>query len=231
MVGAIRAQPVELAVVDPINGPGIGLQEIERLRQWFPSLSLLIYMALTPETGELLLAIGRAGIRRVIFVRFDDSPSSLLEALQSEAEHTIFRKVARSLGELLEVLPDRLRVALESTLMSPMEAPTVSLMAERAQIGRRTCERLFARSGLPSPRTVLVVARLLYAQRLLLDPGLTVEDVATKLGYSRPRTMQTHLREVFGMTAGEMRLSLSTDDALQVVKARYFNEPLRRVAS
>ena len=231
MVEAIRAQPVELAVVDPIKGPGIGLREIERLRQWFPSLSLIIYTALTPETGELLLAIGRVGIRRVIFVRFDDSPSSLLGALQGEVEHTIFRKVARSLGELLEVLPGRLRAALESTLMSPVEAPTVSLMAERAQIGRRTCERIFAHSGLPSPRRVLVIARLLYAHRLLLDPGLTVKDVATKLGYSRPRTMQAHLREVFGLTAGQMRLSLSPDDALEVVKARYFNEPLRQVAS
>jgi len=231
MVEAIRLRPVELVVVDPRDGPGIGVREIERLRQMFPSLSLLIYTALTPETAELLLALGRVGIRRAIFARFDDAPSSLRKALQGEAEHTVFRKVARSLAELLGTLPDQLRVALESTLTSPMEAPTVSLMAERAQLGRRTCERLFARSGLPSPRMVLVVARLLYAHRLLLDPGLTVEDVATKLGYSRPRTMQAHLREVFGMTAGEMRLSLSPDDALQIVKARYFNAPVRQVAS
>jgi AraC-like DNA-binding protein len=231
MVEAIRLRPVELAVVDPRDGPGIGVREIERLRQMFPSLSLLFYTALTPETAELLLALGRLGIRRAIFARFDDAPSSLRKALQGEVEHTVFRKVARSLADLLDTLPDQLRTALESTLTSPVEAPTVSLMAERAQLGRRTCERLFARSGLPSPRMVLVVARLLYAHRLLLDPGLTVEDVATKLGYSRPRTMQAHLREVFGLTAGEMRLSLSPDDALQIVKARYFNAPLRQVAS
>ncbi len=78
---------------------------------------------------------------------------------------------------------------------------------------------------------VLIVARLLYAHRLLLDPGLTVEDVATKLGYSRARTMQAHLREIFGLTAGEMRLSLTPDDALHIVMARYFDEPLRQVAS
>lgn len=231
MVEAIRLRPVELVVVDPKDGPGIGIREIERLRQMFPSLSLLIYTALTPETAELLLALGRVGIRRAIFSRFDDAPSSLRQALHSEAEHTVFRKVARSLADLLGALPDQLRIALESTLASPMEAPTVSLMAQRARLGRRTCERLFARSGLPSPRMVLIVARLLYAHRLLLDPGLTVEDVATKLGYSRARTMQAHLREVFGLTAGEMRLSLTPDDALHIVKARYFNEPLGQVAS
>ena len=231
MLDAIRLRPVELAVVDPGDGPGIGIREIERLRQMFPSLSLLIYTALTPETAELLLALGRVGIRRAIFSRFDDSPSSLRKALQSEAEHTVFSKVARSLADVFEVLPDQLRAALESTLSSPMEAPTVTLMAERAQLGRRTCERLFARSGLPSPRTVLIVARLLYAHRLLLDPGHTVDDVATKIGYSQARTMQSHLREVFGLTAGEMRLSLTPDDALHIVKARYFNGPLLQVAS
>ena len=35
----------------------------------------------------------------------------------------------------------------------------------------------------------------------------------------------------FGLTAGEMRLSLTPDDALHIVRARYFNEPLRQVAS
>ena len=231
MLEAIRLRRVELVVVDPRDGPGIGIREIERLRQMFPSLSLLIYTALTPETAELLLALGRVGIRRAIFSRFDDAPASLRKALQSEAEHTVFSKVARSLSDVFEVLPDQLRAALEATLTSPMEAPTVTLMAERAQWGRRTCERLFARSGLPSPRMVLIVARLLYAHRLLLDPGHTVDNVATKIGYSQARTMQAHLREVFGLTAGEMRLSLTPDDALHIVKARYFNGLQRQAAS
>ena len=51
--------------------------------------------------------------------------------------------------------------------------------------------------------------RLLYAHRLLLDPGYTVEDVALKLGYSKTKTLQMHLRAVFGLTAGELRVSLS----------------------
>ncbi len=222
MVEAIRSRPVELAVVDPTDGPGIGVLEIDRLRRMFPSLSLLIYTALTPQTAELLLELGRIGIRRAIFARFDDSPSSLRQALQSEAEHTVFRKVARTLAGLLDPLPDQVQTALEWTLTCPMETPTVSAMAERAQVGRRTCERLFARAGMPSPRMVLIIARLLYAHYLLLDPGLTVEDVATKLGYGRARTMQAHLREVFGLTAGEMRLSLTPEDALAIVTERYF---------
>ena len=68
----------------------------------------------------------------------------------------------------------------------------------------------------------MVLTRLLYAHRLLLDPGYTVEDVATKLGYSKTKTLQMHLRAVFGLTAGELRVSLSVDEALATVTGRYF---------
>nr|MBA3554986.1 hypothetical protein [Gemmatimonadales bacterium] len=57
-----------------------------------------------------------------------------------------------------------------------------------------------------------------------------VEDVALKLGYSKTKTLQMHLRAVFGLTAGELRVSLSTEEALAAVTHRYFT-PLRQVAS
>lgn len=89
---------------------------------------------------------------------------------------------------------------------------------------RRSCERWFTRVGLPSPRVVMVLGRLLYAHRLLLDPGYTVEDVALKLGYSKIKTLQMQLRAVFGVTEGELRVSLSTEDALAAVISRYFTQ-------
>lgn len=76
----------------------------------------------------------------------------------------------------------------------------------------------------------MVLIRLLYAHRLLLDPGYTVEDVALKLGYSKTKTLQMHLRAVFGQTAGELRVSVTAEDALAAVTHRYFT-PLRQVAS
>ena len=116
------------------------------------------------------------------------------------------------------------------TLHAPGDGPTVSALAERAHLKRRTCERWFARLGLPSPKMVLLLARVLYAHRLLLDPGYTVEDVALKLGYSKTKTLQMHLRAVFGYTAGELRVSLSSEEALAVVTQRYFHQ-LSQVAS
>jgi transcriptional regulator GlxA family with amidase domain len=97
----------------------------------------------------------------------------------------------------------------------------VQQLAERAHVDRRTCERWFTRLGLPTPRHLLAAARVLYAHRLLQDPGFTIEDVAGRLGYARVKTLQQHARLYLGLTAGEMRLSLSPDEALQLVAGRF----------
>ena len=54
---------------------------------------------------------------------------------------------------------------------------------------------------------------MLYAHRLLQDPGFTIEDVAKRLGYAQTKTLQQHARTYLGLTAGEMRLSLTSDEA------------------
>jgi AraC-like DNA-binding protein len=222
-VEAIRAKPVEMAVVDPLLGGAARAHGIERIRLLFPSLPLLIYTELAPATAAVLLQLGRAGIRRVVFHRFEDAPASLRSALQAELEQSASQQVMQVLNGALRELPRELLRALEEMLHAGEEAPTVTTLAERAQLTRRTCERWFTKVGLPSPRTVMLLIRLLYAHRLLLDPGYTVEDVALKLGYSKTKTLQMHLREVFGVTAGELRVSLSAEEALMIVNDRYFS--------
>src|SRR5438552_4077507 len=93
-------------------------------------------------------------------------------------------------------------VALATIRARPVE------VAARARVDRRTFERWFARLGLPSPRHFLAAARVLYAHRLLQDPGFTIDDVAQRLGYAQTKTLQLHARAYLGLTAGEMRLTL-----------------------
>ena len=224
VVDTIRAKPVEMVVVDPLLGGQARAHGIERLRLLFPSLPLLVYTELAPATASVLLQLGRSGIRRVVFHRFEDAPASLRTALQAELEQSASQQVMLALGPALQQLPRELLRALEAMLHAGDESPTVTSLAERAQLTRRTCERWFTKVGLPSPRTVMVLTRLLYAHRLLLDPGYTVEDVALKLGYSKPKTLQVHLRAVFGVTAGELRVSLSTEEALMIVTDRYLKQ-------
>src|SRR5439155_1108577 len=79
---------------------------------------------------------------------------------------------------VLAPLPSELRWVVEEVLRAPAELQTVQQVAARARVDRRTFERWFARLHLPSPRHFLAAARVLYAHRLLQDPGFTIDDVA-----------------------------------------------------
>jgi AraC-like DNA-binding protein len=223
---AIRSRPVELAVVDPLLSGTASAHEIERLRRFFPSLPLLLYTSLSPATAGVLLALGQAGIRDVVIFRYDDHPSRLSELLAQEEARSASRQLLEQVASVLTPLPSELRWVLEEVLRSPAELQTVQQVAARARVDRRTFERWFARLGLPSPRHFLAVARVLYAHRLLQDPGFTVEDVAQRLGYAQTKTLQLHARSYLGLTAGEMRLTLEPAEALERVAQGFL--PVRR---
>src|SRR5216117_431363 len=134
------------------------------------------------------------------------------------------------LAEALAPLPQELRWVLEEALRTPGEVQTIQQVAARARVDRGTCARWFARAGLPSPRHFLAAARVLYAHRLLQDPGFTIEDVAQRLGYAQARTLQQHARTYLGLTAGEMRLSLAPEEATRRI-VHGFLTPVRRAAA
>ena len=77
-----------------------------------------------------------------------------------------------------------------------------------------------------TPRHFLAAARVLYAHRLLQDPGFTIDDVAQRLGYAQTKTLQLHARSYLGLTAGEMRLTLEPREALERIAQGF--APLRQ---
>jgi AraC-like DNA-binding protein len=226
----VRTRPVELAVVDPMLHGRPRMTEIERLRLLFPSLPVVVYTALVPEVAGVLLSLGRLGIRRAVFERIDDAPGALRSVLQQELECGVAQQVMQVVADRLAPLPPALRWALESLVHASAESATVTALADRALLTRRTVERAFARAHLPSPRTVVQLVRALYAHRLLLDPGYTVEDVALRLGFGRAKVLNACLRDVFGCTAGDLRASYTLEETLAMITARYF-APAERAAS
>src|SRR5438046_2224317 len=198
-LATIRSRPVELAAVDPQLEGSPSAREIERLRRWFPSLPLILYTALSPATAAVLLAIGHTGINAVVFARLDDHPARLREVLAHEEARSASRQLLDQLAGVLAPLPSELRWVVEEVLRAPAELQTVQQVAARARVDRRTFERWFARLRLPSPRHFLAAARVLYAHRLLQDPGVTIDDVAQRLGYAQTKPLQ--LRAALGRIA------------------------------
>src|SRR6266513_88541 len=225
-LATIRSRPVELAAVAAQHEGSPSARQIERLRRWFPSLPLILYTALSPATAAVLLAIGHTGINAVVFARLDDHPARLREVLAHEEARSASRQLLDQLAGVLAPLPSELRWVVEEVLRAPAELQTVQQVAARARVDRRTFERWFARLRLPSPRHFLAAARVLYAHRLLQDPGFTIDDVAQRLGYAQTKTLQLHARSYLGLTAGEMRLTLEPRQALERIAQGFI--PLRQ---
>ena len=191
---------------------------IERLRQFFPSLPLLVYTELAPATAGVLLELGRTGIRRVIVHRFEDAPGSLRRALLAELEHSASQQVIQGLGNILRELPPELRLALEGMLHAPGEGPP----SPRSPSG-------LSSPGGPasagSPRWVAVAAggdgadppavRASAAAR----PRLHGRGRGNEAGIQQDEDAADASRAVFGLTAGELRVSLSIDEAMDASPA------------
>jgi AraC-like DNA-binding protein len=223
-LSAILTKPLELGVLDPALDGAARSQEIERLRVLFPSFPLILYTQLSPAVAPVLLRLGQIGIKQIVIARHDDHPARLNELLATEASHAVAGQVMSALSDLLTGCPSALKWSIESAVREPATVQSVQDLAHRARMDRRTCLRWFAKANLPPPSVTLMVLRVLYAHRLLQDPGYTVEDVATKLGYA-PRSLAQNVKEVLGMTPRELRVSLTPEDAINRVRDRYFRPP------
>ena len=74
--------------------------------------------------------------------------------------------------------------------------------------------RYFDAVKLGSAKKLLIAARMSRGLTYLRDPGYSVREVATKLGYRHPRIFTAHVLDVFEMTPSRLRSRLSEDDAL-----------------
>jgi AraC-like DNA-binding protein len=231
VIEAILREPLEMAVVDPSLEHAPRAHEIERLRVMFPSMPVILYTALTPDVVPVLLQLGQRHVHDVVVAEHDDHPQKLGEVLIHGAAYALSQQLADQIEDLLAGCPGELRWAINTIVREPAAFRTVQELAERARMDRRTCARWFTRAKLPPPSTVLMVFRVVYAHRLLQDPGYTVEDVAAKLGYAKARSFAAHVKEVFGVTPGELRVTYTSEEAIAVVRERFFNRSTAERAS
>jgi AraC-like DNA-binding protein len=112
---------------------------------------------------------------------------------------------SRRLAPALADLPPALTRAVERLVRQPTDFHDVGDLAATARVTIRTAYRHLAVAGFTSPRALLVGARLLRAYAYARDPRQSLEAIAAKVGYSAPRMMAKHMREVIGVTPRAVR--------------------------
>lgn len=222
-VETVRSTPVEMGILDPQLEGTPEVYEVERLRANFPSLPIILYTSFEPAVAPVLLRLGESNIKSVMLAWHDDHPANIKEILQSESAQSVPQQLLDELADVLAGFPQKLRWILETIIRDPVGVQSVQSLADIAHLDRRTCLRWFARVNLPSPSVLLTALRVTYGHRLLQDPGYTVEDVAKKLGYGRARSFALNVKQVFGMAPSEVRFSLTPEEAVKIVRKRYFS--------
>ncbi len=142
--------------------------------------------------------------------------STALAALGS----TLVMETARAfaLGEDLAVEPvvrergplvvEAMQRHLRDNLSRPI---TVRDVAAVAHLSERHAERLFHQQTGASIMSTLRRLRLELAAQLLLDPSVTVTEVARACGYSDVRPFSTAFRRHYGRTPGQHRRTGGTE--------------------
>ena len=211
----VRSVPVEVVVVDPCRKGGIDVAPIERLRTCYPSLCVLLYMPFAPDVVEALLRLGGVGVHRAVFLDHDDTPEGLARAFEEVVAHGLSeRMVARIFQEIGTAPRDMVR-AFRVALENVHRVRTVQEWSQALRTPHRTFYRLFRVHDLPTPKTCLMWLRLMYAVRLLDDPGFNLYDVVRRLGYGTPSNFWHLVQDTLGLRASELRYEVDFETLLQ----------------
>ncbi|HET7458489.1 MAG TPA: helix-turn-helix transcriptional regulator, partial [Gemmatimonadaceae bacterium] len=216
---AVRRRPSDVAVVDPGADGTVKTAEIVSLVRHYPSLPVLVYTVLSPQTMRAVVELSGHGVNQVILHRFDDEPRRLLETLEQQPGVTLSDALLDRLAVPLAVLPAALVRAVEQLFRRPLGFSGADDLARVAAMPLRTLYRVLEAAGLASPSTMVRAARLLRAYAYLRDSGHSVEDVAVKLGYSSRQLFGRHVREAFGVAPIDLRRRVAPQECVTRLSA------------
>ncbi|NIR42630.1 MAG: helix-turn-helix domain-containing protein [Gemmatimonadetes bacterium] len=219
----IRREATEVIIVDPVRPDVVEVPAIERLRAYYPSLPVVLYMPFGPSLADALLRLGSIGVHRAVFFDHGDTEKALRqavdEAVESSVPETILARILDGLAIDSAGVEGAFRLALGNvdTVRSALD------WSSFLDLPHRTFYRTFREFGLPSPKTCLLWLRLMYAARLLEDPGYNPYDVVHRLGYSAPSNFWRHVQDTLGLRASELRYAATFETLLR----RFLSDQLR----
>lgn len=204
----VKQEPVAAACVDLRAERGKdGVLRVYRLVRRFPLTPIVVWGDLD---GRDLLRLGKAGATHVILsAEASNTPlvAELIEAVTHDSmalhiDHRLNDRISRAGRALVQSAAARIPEAVQVPELAAAQGVSVSTLERR-------CERW----GLPSPGHLLLWLRILYGLRWLLEPGRSVESVATQLGYSSGAAFRRAIKVTVGGSPSPMRNQEALDRA------------------
>ena len=217
LVSIVCTRAIDVAVVDPRADGLLAVPEIQKLFARFPTLPVVVYTRLAPDTMKATVELAKRGLQHVVLHKFDDDPRRFRELLERQPAYAMSDAVLARLADPLAEMPASLSRAIVRLFDSPAGFEDVEDLANAAGMTRRHVNRWLERVGVSSARTLIIAARLVRAYHYMRDPGYRLEDVVQKMGYSTHRMFIRQARELLGLTPTDVRDRLPPDELVETL--------------
>jgi AraC-like DNA-binding protein len=194
-------EPVRIAVVDLFLGGRAHFEGVRQLKQRFPRLTIVAYVAMAVDRGHDLFDAGRAGLDGLILTDLDDSPRALLALVEQAESKSLAGLVRRSLGDIDRAVSDAILLAISRAheRLSPIDLARLLALPRRAVLQR------LAAAGFPPPQRLLTWGRLILAAHLLEDRHRSADRVAMTLHFPSGSAFRNTCQRYLGATPGAIR--------------------------
>jgi AraC-like DNA-binding protein len=213
----IRRKPVSAVILDPSADGIMNVSAVASLLKRYPSLPLIAYVTLNAPAFNAVAQLGRLGLEDVVLHHFDDAPARFLERVEQVQGNALTHTVIEALADRLAQLPRQLSVSVENLFDQPHRYSSALDLAMEAGIAIVSVYRNLDAARLGSPKRLVVAAKVLRGFGYLRDPGYSVLDVSSKLGYKTTRIFSQHWVSVFGVTPARVRTRLADEAAIEAV--------------
>jgi AraC-like DNA-binding protein len=189
----VKREPVAVAIADLHAERGKdGVLRVYRFAQRYPLTPILVWGELD---GRDLFRLGKAGAVEVVVS--DDAANIPLIA---ELVHQVTNdRLAEQIDmRLRPILGADARALVRCAAKRIPDGIQVPDLAAANGISVSTLERRCEQWGLPTPGHLLLWLRIVHGLRWLLEPGRSVESVASQLGYSSGAAFRRAIKVTLG---------------------------------
>ena len=175
------------------------IREIPRI----PTIAILTRE--TSRTPEILLHLGREGVREIVDIRSAAGWTKLRSILLDNSADEIEKLIMERLQSDSHGMTDECWTFFETLVRQSARIGSVRGVAEELKVLPSTLMSRFYRAGLPAPKQYLAMIRLIRSAYLFENNGFSIANVADHLDYSSPQSFGRHVRSLMGITALEFR--------------------------
>lgn len=213
---ACDREPVRIAVLDLYVDGRANFEGIRLLRQRYPRLTLVAYVAMAPDRGHDLFDAGRAGLDGLVLLGEDDAPRPLLALIEQSESRSLAGMVRHSLDGVDPAVADALLLAISRAHERPTRVDLARLLA----LPRRAVLKRLSDAGFPPPQRLLTWGRLILAAHLLEDRHRSADGVAMALDFPSGTAFRNTCQRYLGATPGEIRTGGGAAFVLAALLAR-----------